>query len=48
MAVACNLYKFVLVTVSLPKRLHNDRFTSENALRFAGVSEVNPLDPEVV
>jgi hypothetical protein len=45
MAVAYNRYKFV--TVSLPKRLCNGRFTSETAVRWFQKRNRH-LDPEVV
>jgi hypothetical protein len=45
MAVKYNRYKFV--TVSLPKRFRNGRFTSETAVRrFQNFN--GHLDPEVV
>jgi hypothetical protein len=45
MAVTYGRYKFL--TVSLPKRLHNGRFTSETAVRRFQKLNRN-LDPEVI
>jgi hypothetical protein len=46
MAVACNRYKFV--AASLPKRLRNDRFSSETAARNGSETAYCHLDLEVV